>query len=277
MSEGIITALINATFGLIGTIIGALITAVATVIVGRRTAEPARSQSLVQLQEHGNRQLWKPIGIIVLGGVIGCVVGIAFKSVSESLATPTSFMDDFQVIYVADLTGPNNWPERPEVKVSDGRLVFTPLEFGEREVWAEDFSRVLGDFAVSATIGYDRDRPDFVSGGIVVGPSSTDYFDFSSFAYEGDTGWDFSIRTPGGVSIKTGTPATRGQKDKYSVMLVRRGDHLSAYVDGTEIKTRTDIIFQGSPGLMRVGVKASPGSSISLEKLTVAVPKQQDR
>ena len=175
--------------------------------------------------------------------------------------------------YSADLSSDANWSSHPRLKVSGGELEFSPTDF--EQVWAKDFSETLSDFTLSATFAYDTAGIDEYGVAVMIGdPISQNFFFLGPNPYRGDTIWFF-------VMVKNGEyihpdippPTTAGQPEEFTLEIRRTGKKVSAYVDGEQIMTRDDIVFNGKPAEMRVGVHADGNNdTLYLYELTVSTP-----
>jgi len=180
---------------------------------------------------------------------------------------------NWQEIYMANLSDPVRWPQRPDLVVSDGRLTFMPEAF--EYVWSTDFSEELDDFVVSATFSYDTQSRNDVGVAIVVGDMLAGNFFFlgPNPISNNKTAWFFVMSKNHEHNYLHDQPTTDGQQNQYSVQLIRQGNQVSAYVNGQKLTTREDIVFEGHPALMQVGVNAEGrGVVLSLHELSVAIP-----
>jgi hypothetical protein len=175
--------------------------------------------------------------------------------------------------YTTDLNSNESWNSHTHLKVSGGELEFSPTAF--EQVWAKDFSETLGDFSLLATLSYDTAGIDGYGVAIVIGdPITNNFFLLGPNPYQGDTIWFFVMVKDGEhIHPDVSPPTTTGQPEEFTIEIRRAGDKVSAYVDGQKIMTRDDIVFEGQPAKMSVGVHADGNNdTIYLHELTVSEP-----
>jgi len=186
-------------------------------------------------------------------------------------ATPTAEEELKQIQYMADLNSAANWISHPSLTVGGGELVFSPTAF--EQAWAKDFSEVLGDFVLSATFSYDTAGIDEYGVAIVIGdPIKKNFYFLGVNPYQGDTLWFFvMVKNNEYIHPTVSPPMTKGQPDEFTVELRRVGKRVTAYVNGKVILERDDIVFDGKPAKMRVGVHGDGNQdTIYLHELTVS-------
>ncbi len=191
----------------------------------------------------------------------------------RATASPTPEADEGPIQYTADLSSNKNWSSHTRLKVAGGELEFSPTTF--EQVWAKDFSETLADFTLTATFSYDTAGIDEYGVAVVIGdPLKHNFFFLGPNPYQGDTIW-FFVMVKNGEFIHPDVPppTTPGQPEEFTVQIRRVGDKVSAYVDGKRIMTRDDIVFNGKPAKMWVGVHADGNKdTIYLHELTVNTP-----